>query len=144
MTMTNEPAELLASTGYLLARVGSESRRRFVEALAAHDLSLSAYSVLMLVAAMRGVTQRMIGDAAGIDPRNLVPILDDLDGRGLIMRDPHPKDRRRHAVSLSAAGRAKLTRLRDAGAQAEHSLLEPLTPVERRQLHALLRKLLPD
>ena len=69
--------------------------------------------------------------------------LDDLERRGLIVRDQHPMDRRRHAVGLSGAGRARLARLREAGTQAEFSFLEPPTPAERRLLHALLRKLLP-
>lgn len=142
MSMPIEPPGLLESTGYLLARAGSESRRRFVSALATQDLTLAAYSVLMILGTAGSITQRGLGDAAGIDPRNLVPILDDLQGRGFITRDTHPADRRRHAVKLSAAGRAKLARLREVGARTERLLLEPLNPAERRQLHTLLRKLL--
>src|SRR5690349_12678014 len=108
MLMPKEPPELLESTGYLLARVGSESRRRFVEALATQDLTLAAYSVLMILGVMAGATQRELAEAAGIDPRNIVPILDDLEARGFVVRGDHPDDRRRHAVKLSVAGRAKL------------------------------------
>ncbi len=142
MTVPEEPPELLESTGYLLARAGSESRRRFVEALATQDLSLAAYSVLMILGGMTGATQRQLADAAGIDPRNIVPILDDLEGRAFIVRDSHPADRRRHAVRLSPAGRTKLGRLRDVGARAEEELLKPLTAAERKQLHKLLARLL--
>jgi MarR family transcriptional regulator, lower aerobic nicotinate degradation pathway regulator len=142
MTVPEEPPELLESTGYLLARAGSESRRRFVEALATQDLTLAAYSVLMILGGMTGATQRQLADAAGIDPRNIVPILDDLEERGFIVRDSHPADRRRHAVRLSPAGRAKLGRLRDVGARAEEELLKPLTAAERKQLHKLLGRLL--
>jgi MarR family transcriptional regulator, lower aerobic nicotinate degradation pathway regulator len=142
MMVPREPAQLLESTGYLLARAGSESRRRFVEALATQDLTLAAYSVLMILGASTDGTQRQLAGAAGIDPRNLVPILDELEARGLVVRDQHPDDRRRHAVKLSAAGRAKLSRLGEVGARAEQELLEPLSPAERKHLHALLRKLL--
>ena len=140
--MPKEPAELLESAGYLLARVGSESRRRFVEALARQDLTLAAYSVLMILGSAGATTQRQLADAVGVDPRNLVPILDDLQARGLVVRDEHPADRRRHAVRLTAAGKAKLARLGEVGAAAELDLLEPLNPAERKQLRALLRKLL--
>lgn len=142
MTVPKEPAELLQSTGYLLARAGSESRRRFVEALATQDLTLAAYSVLMILGGVETATQRQLADAVGIDPRNLVPILDGLQERGFITRDAHPADRRRHAVKLSPSGKAKLARLAEVGGAAETQLLAPLTAGERRQLGSLLAKLL--
>jgi DNA-binding MarR family transcriptional regulator len=144
MTMPREPKALLESTGYLLARAGSESRRRFVEALARQDLTLAAYSVLMILGAQDGATQRRLADWAGIDPRNLVPILDDLEARGLIVREAHPVDRRRHAVRLSPAGRAKLGRLSRVGKQVEDGFLRTLNSRQRRQLHGLLEILLTE
>ncbi len=141
MLMRKEPPELLKSAGYLLARVGSESRRRFVEALGSQELTLAAYSVLMILGSAGATTQRQLADAAGVDPRNLVPILDDLEARGLVVRDDHPVDRRRHAVRLTPAGKAKLARLGQVGAAAELELLRPLDAAERKQLQALLRKL---
>jgi DNA-binding MarR family transcriptional regulator len=141
MSMPKEPAELLESAGYLLARVGSESRRRFVETLGSQELTLAAYSVLMILGSAGATTQRQLADAVGVDPRNLVPILDDLEARGLVVRDDHPVDRRRHAVRLTPAGKAKLARLGEVGAAAELELLRPLDAAERKQLHALLRKL---
>ncbi len=142
MTIPREPAELLESTGYLLARVGSESRRRFVEALAGQDLTLAAYSVMMILGGTTDITQRELAAAVGIDPRNLVPILDDLEARGLLARGAHPADRRRHAVKLTKAGRAQLIRLAEIGASAEMELLSPLNKRERMQLHSLLTRLL--
>ncbi len=142
MTMPREPTSLLESTGYLLARAGSESRRRFVEALATERLTLGAYSIVMLLGGIGEMTQRELGDAAGIDPRNLVPILDDVEERGLLSRGEHRTDRRRHAVRLTPAGKAHLARLAKVGADAEASLLEPLSSSERKQLRALLSRLL--
>lgn len=142
MTIPREPAELLESTGYLLARVGSESRRRFVEALAGQDLTLAAYSVMMMLGGTTDITQRELAAAVGIDPRNLVPILDDLEARGLLARGAHPADRRRHAVELTEAGRTQLIHLAEIGASAEMELLRPLSKQERKQLHSLLTRLL--
>ena len=142
MSMPKEPPELLGSAGYMLARVGSESRRRVVDALGTQDLTLAAYSVLMILGSAGATTQRQLAEAVGVDPRNLVPILDDLQARGIVVRDDHPADRRRHAVRLTPAGKAKLARLGEVGAAAELELLKPLNAAERTQLRALLRKLL--
>jgi MarR family transcriptional regulator, lower aerobic nicotinate degradation pathway regulator len=142
MSMPKEPRELLKSAGYLLARVGSESRRRFAEALRSQELTLAAYSVLMILGSAGATTQRQLAGAVGVDPRNVVPILDDLEARGLVVRDDHPVDRRRHAVRLAPAGKAKLARLGEVAAAAELDLLRPLDAAERKQLQALLRKLI--
>src|SRR5712692_2616515 len=93
--LETEPRVLLASTGYLLARVGSESRRRFVLALEERDLTLAQYGVLMILGELKTGPQRELADAAGIDPRNLVPILDELENRRLIRRGSDANDRRR-------------------------------------------------
>ena len=140
--MPKEPPELLQSTGYLVARVGAESRRRFVEVLSSQDLTLAEFGILMLLGGTSGTTQRQLASGVGIDPRNLVPILDELESHRLVVRDSHPSDRRRHVVKLSSKGRAQLTRLRTVGAQAEESLLKPLSARERNQLHRLLTRLL--
>ena len=142
MRVAKEPPELLESAGYLLARIGSESRRRFVEGLAEHDLTLSAFSALMVIGSMPGITQRRLAGAIGVDPRNLVPILDHLAVDGLVARDAHPADRRRNALHLTPTGKERLAGLKRVGAQVELSFLKPLTVSERKQLLALLRKLI--
>lgn len=144
MTMSHEPGALLESTGYLLARAGSESRRRFVDALARQRLTLAAYSVLMILGETSDITQRALGSAVSIDPRNLVPILDQLEERGLLTRARHAGDRRRHSVRLTTAGRAQLSKVATLGGRAEDELLRPLSATERKQLHSLLARLLPD
>ena len=140
--MAKEPLGLLASTGYLLARVGSESRRRFVQALEEHSITLAQYGVLMILGELKSAPQRGLADAVGIDPRNLVSILDDLEKRGFLRRGSDASDRRRHAVALSRRGRTLLNELAGAGARAEEDLLSPLSGSERKQLHSLLARLL--
>jgi DNA-binding MarR family transcriptional regulator len=141
--LPKEPLGLLASTGYLLARVGTESRRAFAQALDEHHVTLAEFGVLMILGELRTTPQRGLGEAAGIDPRNLVPILDGLEQRDLLRRGPDDKDRRRHAVVLSPAGRRLLDELAAAGERAEDALLRPLDAAERRQLNRLLSRLLP-
>ena len=136
-----EPEALLASTGFLLARVGAESRRCFARALAASGIALSHYSLLMTLAAAQCVSQRELGSQTSIDPRNLVALLDQLEQQGLVKRAARPGDRRVRSVSLSAKGRARMRRLARAGARVEREFLAALTPSEQATLRALLRKL---
>lgn len=137
-----EPKELLESTGYLLARLGSESRKAFVDALARKELTLTGYSVMMLLGAQPGVTQRWLGKNLGIDPRNLTAILDDLEDRKFIDRGPHMYDRRRNAVRLTDFGEAQMLKLARIGAQVEEEFFKPISAGQRKQLHSILKALL--
>lgn len=136
-----EPAGLEASTGYLLARVGSDSRRRWARTLVEEDITPHHYSALIALDQLGAMSQQQLSQLLGIDPRNTVPVIDQLQSRGLLARNPDPTDRRRYAVTLTAAGKALLTELRHAAEDAEERLLTPLTTAERRTLHALLTKL---
>jgi DNA-binding MarR family transcriptional regulator len=75
-----------------------------------------------------------------MDPRNAVPIIDQLEERGLLTRRPDPDDRRRHSIAFTPKGKEAMRRLRRAGDIAERELLSTLSQSEREQLHVLLLK----
>jgi DNA-binding MarR family transcriptional regulator len=135
-------AGFLASDGYMLARIGVESRRRWRQMLVDHDLGEHAFGVLMVLDQVGPLSQRELSRILGIDPRNAVAVLDGLEHRSLVDRAHDPKDRRRHAVRLAPKGRQLLERLRRDGAATESSMLSGLTVAERATLHRLLVKLL--
>lgn len=136
-----EPAGLEPSTGYLLARVGSDSRRLWAHTLIEEDLTPHHYSALIALDQLGSMSQQQLSRLVGIDARNAVPVIDQLQARGLLARNPDPTDRRRHAVTLTETGRTLLTQLRRAADDAEERMLNPLTTTERGTLHALLTKL---
>ncbi len=132
---------LLASTGYLLARLGMESRRIWAQMLGEHGLTPHQFGVLMALAQLGAASQQQVSRAVGVDPRNAVPIVDGLEQRGLLERRPDPADRRRHAITLTTAGQATIGQLRQAGDELENRFLAGLTDEERAGLHATLSKL---
>src|SRR5258708_32884394 len=134
---------LLASTGFLLAMVGAESRRRWVRSLERWELRPSHFGALMILGQVESIGQHELGNLIGIDPRNLVPVLDLLEARGLARRQTDPTDRRRHAVRGTARGRQLLGKLHQSGAMAEAELLHALDPKQQGALRDLLLKLLP-
>jgi DNA-binding MarR family transcriptional regulator len=136
------PGPLLASCGYLLARLGAESRRRFTRFLAEHELAMHDFSVLLVLSEHGALPQQRLSLMIGIDPRNAVPIVDGLEARSLIDRQPDPDDRRRYAVGLTAAGRRLMERLGESGAHLEAKMLEPLSMAEQTTLRELLQKLM--
>jgi len=135
------PQELLAKSGFLMVRLGTEFRSRAVGALVEAGFSQYHYSVLALLHEQDRETQAEIAEALDLDPSQLVGILDTLEQRGVIARQRDPRDRRRHLVSLTTEGRRQLRRLRTAIDRLEDQLFAPLDPGERARLHAMLLRL---
>jgi DNA-binding MarR family transcriptional regulator len=76
----------------------------------------------------------------GMNPTNVVAPLNELEAEDLVRRLRSPRDRRRHSVALTAAGRALLKDIEDLLIGVEQRVLDPLTPQERQTLHTLLRR----
>jgi DNA-binding MarR family transcriptional regulator len=68
--------------------------------------------------------------------------LDRLEQSGLIMRGPHPRDRRGIVVQLTAKGLALIDEALAAHVANEHQILAGLTQAEREMLAHLLGKLI--
>jgi DNA-binding MarR family transcriptional regulator len=138
------PPALFETTGFLLAMAGAESRRRWVEWLAEWDLRPSHYSALMVLGERGAVSQQELGGMIGVDPRNLVPVIDVLERQRLVERRPHASDRRRNALDLTQAGRSLLKMLSASGRTLENEMLSGLDANEQATLQKLLLKLVRD
>jgi DNA-binding MarR family transcriptional regulator len=62
-------------------------------------------------------TQREISQLLRCTPRNVTDLVDMLEASGLVVREPHPTDRRATIVSLTRRGKSEVARMQ-AGCQA--------------------------
>ena len=74
------------------------------------------------------------------DPPYLTLVVDDLEARGLVVRSPHPDDRRAKVVSATASGRAAARRA-EAILARPPATLTALDPDDLADLHRILTKL---
>src|SRR6476659_5002807 len=128
------PAELAMFPGYLLARLGDSSRRRFQRALAPLGLHPRQFGVMTIVSAAPGTSQQQLQERTGIDPSSMVAVIDELEARGLAERRAQPGDRRVRAIFLTKAGDRALQSAKEVAAELQRELLAPLSPSERRTL----------
>jgi len=106
--------------------------------LRAHDLSMWGYIVLTALVEQPVRTQAALAQAINADKSRIISVLDDLQERGLIDRQPDEADRRVHLLSLTPAG-DQLRRSVEAGIRRrEEQVLAMLTPADR---EAFLRSL---
>jgi DNA-binding MarR family transcriptional regulator len=135
------PAELVASTLFLLKRLGFLAKQRSLAEYEQTGLGPYHHAVLALLDEGVPETQAAIADALGYDRGTLVGLLDELEKQELVERQRDPQDRRRHLVRLTGDGKRTLARLRALAKRVEDEFLEPLDAEQRESLHALLLQL---
>jgi len=133
--------ELVASSGFLLARLGFAFKAKAIATMEEAGFELYDYSVLAILAEGVRETQGTIADALTVDPSRLVALLDRLEERSLMVRQRDPLDRRRHVVSITAKGQKELGRLRALIQGLEAEFFAPLGAEDRKTLHELLMRL---
>ena len=111
--------------------------------LAAHALSMWGYIVLSALRTEPMRTQAALAGAIGADKTRIIAVLDELQHRGLIEREPDPADRRVRLLALTRAGRDLHGEVRTAIRGEEKRLLARLPATDRaafmRSLRALSR-----
>ncbi|BBY84245.1 MarR family winged helix-turn-helix transcriptional regulator [Mycolicibacterium tokaiense] len=79
-----------------------------------------------------------------IDPTNLVGLLNELEGDGLIERRRSTQDRRKHTVVLTAAGGERLAEIEAVLRDVERDILGALSDDEHTTLYTLLLRAAGD
>src|SRR3954467_13879155 len=120
------PEELVASTTFLLKRLGFAAKERTMRAYESSGLHPYHYAILLVLDAGSAETQGSIADALGYDRGQLVGLLDELEEHGLVERRRDPNDRRRHLVRLTSEGKRTLRRLRTLAKEIEDEFLAQL------------------
>jgi DNA-binding MarR family transcriptional regulator len=132
------PAELVASSLFLLKRLGMTAKQRSVDEYERLGFNPYHHAILALLEGSAPETQAEIADALGYDRGTLVGLLDELEEQKLVERKRDPDDRRRQLVRITADGKRTLGKLRALARRLEDEFLAPLDAEQREQLHALL------
>ncbi|WP_218938356.1 MarR family winged helix-turn-helix transcriptional regulator [Modestobacter altitudinis] len=128
--------------GFLLSRASGQVVRATNAALAEHGLRVRSYSVLVLACeAADGLSQRELATVLGLDPSQVVLLVDELVAAGLVERQAAEADRRTRLVVPTSEGR----RVRDAaGRDADTAVETPLGllgDAERDRLRDMLTRI---
>ena len=128
--------------GYALRRTQSAVFADFAATFvkAGEALTPGEFGLLVLVDRNAGLSQMALARALGIDRSTLVPILDRLQARSLLVRRASPTDGRTHALALTAAGEKALARFAKLVNAHEKRIASGLSTAETRTLIDLLER----
>lgn len=150
-TQRDDAAELEATTdagdrgplheyvGYVLRRAQMAVFQDFIRSLEAVDLRPAQFSVLALIDANPGILQSRACAALGIQKTNFVPMLQELERRGLTRRTP--VDGRSNGVFVTPKGKALLKRARSLHDRHHARITALIGESEQRRLIATLERL---
>ena len=129
--------------GYQVRRAQVAVFQHFAAAFAGLGLTPGQLGALALIQANPGLSQSALGAALGVDRSTVVPLIDRLEARGLVVRAASPKDRRSHALQLSPAGVKLMAEAERQVRAHEAAIAARLDPAERKTLLDLLSRIGP-
>jgi DNA-binding MarR family transcriptional regulator len=128
--------------GRLFATFGKAYRARIMAEIGEGGTTPARARLLIVLQCRGSCKMSEVGRELGVTPRNVTKLVDGLEGEGLVVREPHPRDRRATLLHLTPRGAAVGKECMAANSAAASQLFERLTPTDRQQLARILRKLL--
>jgi DNA-binding MarR family transcriptional regulator len=127
--------------GYLLKHANLRFSALSTSALAPFGIDGREWAALVSLHDEDPLSQREGARRLGIDRTTMVALVDELESKGLVERRPHPDDRRKNIVALTAKGRETLVRAARAVGKAEQRFFEPLSQADVLRFKNILRRL---
>jgi DNA-binding MarR family transcriptional regulator len=132
-------APLDDDTGFHLAVASARVAHLTNTALKPHDLRVRHYVVLALTSEHDNLTQVDLAREVALAASQVVGLVDELEGRGLVQRQVSSDDRRRRLVTATADGKALVARARRDVAAARDEAFGALDATQRAALLASLK-----
>jgi DNA-binding MarR family transcriptional regulator len=114
---------------------------RWMEGRTCDGLSYSRLRLLQALHCSGPAIMRDLGEQLGATPRNMTALVDALEEAQLVVRRPHPTDRRATLIELSEAGTQAADQALEPSLDAMAELFSSLSAAERQQFSALIVKL---
>lgn len=133
-----EPQELAP----LMAEFGRAYTRKIYSEMERAGTTPARARLLMTLQCHGSCKMTDIGGYLDVTPRSVTKLVDGLEQEGLVVREPHPHDRRISMIRLTPQGMRVCKESTLANHAAITSLYEHLNPTDRQHLARILNKLL--
>jgi DNA-binding MarR family transcriptional regulator len=106
-----------------------------------YEITGEQWAIIRLLWREDGLSQREIAEHTAKDKPNITRMLDALEKKGLIFRQPHPRDRRKYCIYLTKEGRELQARLTPLIEQLRAQVTRDLAAPELEALKTTLTKI---
>lgn len=135
--------ELSTRLFFNLLRLGNRlSKDLEVPVRASAGLSFSGYQLLYTLRTVGPVNPNQLARLASVSTASMSSLLNTLERKGMVVRDPDPDDGRRTIVHLTPEGQDLVEDLHGQNIERERAWSQALSREEAQQLDALVAKLL--
>ena len=132
---------LFAMPGHLVRRINQISTAIFSEECAEPGMTSVQFAALKAIQENPAVDATRLSSLIAFDRSTLGDVLERLEARGWIARDPSAHDKRVKLLRLSPSGQAALKEVEPKVLRVQRRLLEPLAPSDRAALMRILSQL---
>ena len=133
--------DIEASVGFLLAKVYQRGYALFKSELDPYGITPQQFSLLAFLWLEDGLSQSELSGKTQIDRSTMGGLIDRLEKIGLVIRQPHPEDRRAYRIILTERGKELQPELCHLASKIRDQFTSPLSPDECANLRGLLEKL---
>ncbi|MEU1125005.1 MarR family transcriptional regulator [Streptomyces sp. NPDC005899] len=134
--------------GYLAWQLSRNLAGRLERELRALDLTLAQYNALLHTVRTPGLSSADIARRSGITAQSMGAAVNQLIGRGLLRREPHPTSRRNMCLFATEKGHAAATHADAVAGRITAEATSHFSPADnttlRRLLYRLVEELNPD
>jgi DNA-binding MarR family transcriptional regulator len=120
--------------GYLLKHAQARFTQLIALALEPLGVSPREWAALLCLDEQHGHSQREVAELLGVDRTTMVALVDELQAKGWVKREPQPGDRRKNVVCLTGTGRDVMQRGGGLVDECERQFLAVLSEADAEQL----------
>ncbi|WP_010586243.1 MarR family winged helix-turn-helix transcriptional regulator [Schlesneria paludicola] len=126
----------------LMAEFGKAFTRKIFSEMGRAGTTPARAKLLMTLQCHGGCKMTDISSHLEVTPRSVTKLVDGLENEGLVIREPHPHDRRATIIRLTPEGVLVSKESMLANNATVTELFEQLPPVDRQHMARILRKLI--
>lgn len=134
--------QMLAFAGHQVRRAHQIAVALFAEELGRYEITPVQYAALVAISEDDDLDATRLARVVAFDKSTVGSVLERLEGKGLIAREPRSLDKRSKRLRVTGRGRELLEEIAPAIARSQDRFVEVLSPDERRTLRTLLGKLI--
>ena len=134
--------DLLSLPGHYARRIHQLAVALYTQEVAKLNITPMQYSTLQTICNQPGIDQKTLASTVGSDTATIGGVIDRLEGRGLVVRNVAPHDRRSRLLTPTAKGIETLNEVVPCMLESQRRFLAPLAPTEQAELMRLMKVLI--